>query len=64
MKTYSVLLVTNDQCPVEADGFHTDYGSIVFYKFGVPTVEEKYPDSINIMAFAAGTWTLVTTEKE
>jgi hypothetical protein len=64
MKKYSVLLITNDEVPLEADGVSIDAGSAVFYKDGIKTEEEKYPDSITIMVFAAGTWTLITLENE
>lgn len=62
MNKYQVVLITNDRVDVTADGFSVDYGNIVFYNNGVPTEDDKYPESINIMAMAAGTWTLVIKE--
>lgn len=62
MNKYTVLLVTKDEVDVKADNFVIDYGSVIFFKHGVPTTEEKYPEDINVMAFAPGTWTLVILE--
>ena len=62
MTKYSVLLVTNDEVPVDADGVYVSDGALVFFKDGVKTEADRLPDTTTVMIFAAGTWTLVTTE--
>jgi len=64
VRKYQIVLITNDKVDITADGFEIDYGCVVFYKYVASTPEEKYPDNINIMSIAAGTWTLVIVINE
>jgi hypothetical protein len=63
MREYEVLLITNDKLTVYADEVDIVHGALRFYKNGIKTEEEKYPDDITLMILSAGTWTLVTLEE-
>ena len=64
MKTYTVLLVTNDTVQIHADGVYVDYGALAFYIEGKPKEGKDFAEHINTTIIAAGTYTLCQLEQD